>query len=67
MFDEITISTFLVPGLLLVLMACFPLFIALDLTLARTGTYRHVWHPALFRASLFVSIFCLASWLTHLW
>jgi hypothetical protein len=65
MYQDITFFTFLVPSLLLVLFGSFPLFVALDLALARIGVYRHVWHPALFRLSLFVTLFCAASWLVR--
>ena len=65
MFEDVTLFTFLVPSLLLVLLGSFPVFVALDLALARIGAYRHVWHPALFRLSLFVSLFCVASWLVR--
>jgi hypothetical protein len=67
MYDDINIFTFLIPGLLFVLLGCVPIFVCMDLALAHAGVYRHVWHPALFRASLFVALFCGASWLTRTW
>jgi protein AaeX len=65
MFREFTLFAFLVPGLLLVLVACVPVFIGIDLVLARTGLYERVWHPALFRASLFVALLCAAARITR--
>jgi protein AaeX len=65
MFREVTIHSFLIPGLLLVLLGCVPIFVVVDLALAHLGIYRRVWHPALFRASLFVVLFCLAGWATR--
>jgi hypothetical protein len=65
MHHEISIFAFLVPGLLVVLLVSTVVFVGIDLLLARVGTYRHVWHPSLFRASLFVALFCAASLLTR--
>lgn len=65
MRHEFAIHALLVPGLLLVLFACIPVFIVVDLALARIGVYGCVWHPALFRASLFVVLFCVAGWATR--
>ncbi|MEN5221606.1 DUF1656 domain-containing protein [Stenotrophomonas sp. TWI602] len=58
---EIGFLGMLVPGLLPILLACAVLFVGLDLTLSRTGLYRHVWHPSLFRASLFLALFSAAG------
>lgn len=61
---EISFFALLIPSLLPVLVGSALLFIALDLGLSRLGMYRHVWHPALFRASLFTVIFAAAGlWL----
>lgn len=35
--------------------------------LARTGFYRHVWHPALFDAALFVILLGAFAALAHFW
>jgi hypothetical protein len=35
--------------------------------LARSGFYRHVWHPALFDAALFVILLGAFAALAHLW
>ncbi|WP_109126062.1 DUF1656 domain-containing protein [Dyella sp. C11] len=67
MYDDVNLFTFFIPGLLFVLLGCVPIFVFLDLALARAGAYRHVWHPALFRACLFVALFCGAGWLTRTW
>jgi hypothetical protein len=51
------VFSLLVPSLLPLFLGCVAAFIALDLVLSRVGLYRHVWHPALFRASLFTTLF----------
>ena len=53
---EIALFSVLMPTLLLVVVAVSLLFVGLDLLLSRWGLYRLVWHPALFRAALFVGI-----------
>jgi hypothetical protein len=64
---EIVLYSVLVPGLLAILVVCAAIFVALDLLLARLGWYRRVWHPALFRASLFAVLFSSASLLLRPW
>jgi protein AaeX len=64
---EIAIFSLLIPSLLLVFLACVLAFIALDLLVSRLGVYRFVWHPALFRASLFTVLFCVAGLLLRPW
>ncbi len=54
---EIAVFSLLVPSLLPIFMGCFAVFIGLDLLLSRRGLYRHVWHPALFRAALITTLF----------
>jgi len=61
---EISIFSLLVPGLLPILAGSVIAFGLLDRALVRSGLYRHVWHPALFRAALFVCIFSGAGLLT---
>lgn len=55
---EIALFSVLMPTLLLVVIAVSLLFVGLDLLLSRWGVYRQVWHPALFRAALFVALLC---------
>jgi protein AaeX len=64
---EIAVFSLLVPGLLFILLGCAPVFVCLDLLLSRLGCYRFVWHPALFRASLFTVLFCIAGLLLRPW
>jgi protein AaeX len=64
---EIAIFSLLVPSLLPVLLGCVLVFIPLDLLISRLGAYRFVWHPALFRASLFAVLFCIAGLLFRPW
>ncbi|MEA5113370.1 MAG: DUF1656 domain-containing protein [Geobacteraceae bacterium] len=47
----------LVPTLLLAFLMSILLQAMLDLIFGRLGVYRHVWHPPLFRVSVFVCIF----------
>ncbi|RQT55202.1 DUF1656 domain-containing protein [Burkholderia cepacia] len=57
MFAEVSFVSLLVPGLLPVFIGCGVAFWIVDRTIARAGLYRHVWHPALFRVSVFVCLF----------
>ena len=54
---EITLFDALLPSLFLVFLASVVLQAVLDRVLVRCGVYRLVWHPPLFRLSLFVCIF----------
>ncbi len=54
---EIALFSVLMPSLLPVFLACAALYWMLDRLLVRTGLYRRVWHPSLFRVALFVCIF----------
>ncbi|MBU9164205.1 MULTISPECIES: DUF1656 domain-containing protein [Burkholderia] len=58
MFAEIPFVSLLVPGLLPAFVSCAIAFWIVDRVLARAGLYRRVWHPALFRVSAFVCVFC---------
>jgi protein AaeX len=64
---EIAIFSLLLPSLLPILLVCVLAFSALDLLISRLGVYRFVWHPALFRASLFTVLFCVAGLLSRPW
>ncbi|MGI4856965.1 MAG: DUF1656 domain-containing protein [Janthinobacterium lividum] len=55
---EISLGGAYVPTLMLVFVACGALTWLIDLGIARTGAYRFIWHPPLFRVSLFA---CLLS------
>lgn len=56
MTGEISIYGLYVPPLLLLVVPALAASRAAGALLARTGFYRHVWHPALFDFSLFVII-----------
>ncbi|WP_368759221.1 DUF1656 domain-containing protein [Pseudomonas aeruginosa] len=58
---EISIFSLLVPTLLFIFLSVGVVFIFLDLTLSRRGLYRYTWHPALFRVSLLISLFCMTA------
>lgn len=57
MFAEVSFVSLLVPGLLPVFIGCGVAFWIVDRIISRVGLYRHVWHPALFRVSVFVCLF----------
>ncbi|MFM0658071.1 DUF1656 domain-containing protein [Paraburkholderia sediminicola] len=54
---EIVLLSLLVPTLLPLFLGCAMAYWIVDRALARMGLFRHVWHPALFRAALFVCLF----------
>ncbi|PCE32366.1 DUF1656 domain-containing protein [Burkholderia ubonensis] len=58
MFAEMSFVSLLFPGLLPAFVGCGVAFWIADRWIARAGLYRRVWHPALFRVSLFVCVFC---------
>lgn len=64
---EIAIFNLLLPSLALVLLGCGGVFVLFDLGLARVGLYRHVWHPALFRLSIFIGLFSTMGLLLQPW
>ncbi|HKR44865.1 MAG TPA: DUF1656 domain-containing protein [Paraburkholderia sp.] len=47
-----------IPAIVLLFMLGAAITWVLDTVLARTGLYRIVWHPSLFRASLLVVVCC---------
>lgn len=57
MAREIELLGFFLPTLLPMFLFAFGLQWLLDGLLGRLGVYSRVWHPALFRFSLFVCIF----------
>ena len=54
---DINLDGVFVPPLFIIFVACLALAGFADRLLAMTGAYRLVWHPALFRACLFVCLF----------
>lgn len=54
---ELELFGFFLPTLLPIFLFAFGLQWLLDNLLGRLGLYSRVWHPALFRFSLFVCIF----------
>lgn len=56
MIGEVSLYGIYVPPLLLLALLAFGLSRLCSRLLARTGWYRHVWHPALFDFSLFVIV-----------
>ncbi|MBU9589654.1 DUF1656 domain-containing protein [Burkholderia multivorans] len=58
MFAEVSFASLLIPGLLPTFIGCGVAFWIIDRAIARSGLYQHVWHPALFRVSMFMCLFC---------
>ncbi|AJE03506.1 DUF1656 domain-containing protein [Geobacter pickeringii] len=54
---EFALLDALVPTLFLVFLGSVVLQTLLDRVMGRCGLYRHVWHPPLFRLSVFICIF----------
>jgi hypothetical protein len=54
---EVELFGFYLPTLLPIFVAAFGLQWLIDSALGRLGFYARIWHPALFRFSLFVCLF----------
>jgi hypothetical protein len=54
---EIALFDALLPSLFLAFLVSIILQTVLDRIMGRLGVYRHVWHPPLFRVSVFFCIF----------
>lgn len=54
---DLDLGGFYAPPLAMIFAASFFLMWLIDLIVAPTGVYRFVWHPSLFRASLFACVF----------
>jgi hypothetical protein len=67
MSADIGILSLIMPALLVILVASVVLFIGLDFLLSWLGCYRRVWHPALFRAAIFTTLFSVLSLLLRPW
>jgi steroid 5-alpha reductase family enzyme len=62
---EVALADALVPGLLLVYLACLLLLWVIDTIAGRYGLYRYVWHPSLFRVAVFFCLFGAAGLLLY--
>lgn len=62
---EISFFDAYIPTLLLAVVIAGALTLAADLILARIGLYKLVWHPALFRVSLFTCIAALLGLMVY--
>ena len=58
---EFSLLDALMPTLFLVFLASVVLQTVLDRMMGRWGVYRHVWHPPLFRVSIFFCIFSIGG------
>ena len=56
MIGEVSLYGIYVPPLLLLALLALVISRLFNWVLARTGLYRHIWHPALFDFSLFVIV-----------
>jgi len=56
MIGEVSLYGIYVPPLLLLALLALVVSRLFNWVLARTGLYRHIWHPALFDFSLFVIV-----------
>ena len=61
LWREVSIGGVYIPSLMAVFVLCVGVTWLLDLGIARLGAYRFIWHPPLFRVSLFTCVFALAS------
>lgn len=61
LWRETSIGGAYVPTLMLIFLLCIALTWFVDAAIARTGAYRYIWHPPLFRVSLFVCFFSAVS------
>ncbi len=61
MHREFDFTGVLVPGILTLLVISAALWSVLDQVLVRYAIYRRVWHPPLFRLSLFLILFCVLA------
>lgn len=57
MLREFAMFDALVPTLFVAFLVCIVLQTLLDRIMGRFGVYRHVWHPPLFRLSIFFCLF----------
>jgi len=61
LWRETSVGGAYVPTLMVVFLLCIALTWLIDVGIARTGAYRYIWHPPLFRVSLFVCFFSAVS------
>ncbi|QNA87457.1 DUF1656 domain-containing protein [Massilia sp. Dwa41.01b] len=63
MIGEVSLYGIYFPPLLLLALLALVVSRLVNRVLARTGFYRHVWHPALFDFSLFVIVLGMLAYL----
>lgn len=63
---EIVVSGLLMPTLLPIFIFCIFAQWGIDALLSRLGLYDFVWHPALLRLALFLSLFGLLGLMVYL-
>lgn len=56
-FRETAIEGLLLPSLMVIFLAVIALTWGLDRLVAKLGLYDWIWHPSLFRVSLFILLF----------
>ena len=67
MYGEFSLYGVFVPTLLALMTLAYLLNSLLGLALSRLGTYRHIWHPALFNLASYIvllgGLFSLLRWI----
>jgi len=61
LWREFSVAGVYIPSLMVVFVLCAALTWLLDQGIARLGAYRFIWHPPLFRVSLFTCVLTVAS------
>jgi hypothetical protein len=61
LWRECSVAGVYIPSLMVVFVLCVALTWLLDQIIARLGAYRFIWHPPLFRVSLFTCVLTLAG------
>ena len=61
LWREFSVAGVYIPSLMVVFVLCVALTWLLDQGIARLGAYRFIWHPPLFRVSLFTCVLTVAG------
>jgi len=62
---EWSISGVIFPAITGLFVLSLMLMWLLDMLFARLGVYRYVWHPALFKLSVFACLFCFTAFMVY--
>jgi hypothetical protein len=61
LWREFSVAGVYIPSLMVIFVLCVALTWLLDQIIARLGAYRFIWHPPLFRVSLFTCVLTVAG------